>query len=54
MPIAKEILDMLDLGWKLSQVISVVENSKNHKGKVFPLCDGFRFILSMAINGPTV
>ena len=48
---------MLDLGRKPSQVISVIffyiENSKNRKGLVFPLCDGFRLFISMAIDGPT-
>ena len=46
MPIAREILDMLELGLKPSQVI--LENGKNRK--VFPLCDGFRLLLSMAID----
>ena len=53
MPIAKEISDMLDIGQKPSQVISVVFlTSKIAVGEVFPLCDGFRLLLSMAIDVP--
>ena len=58
MPIAKEILDMLDLGRKaISSNFSsffYIENTKKSQRRrlVFPLCDGFRLFLPMAMDGP--
>ena len=43
MPIARKILDMLDLG-RIAIHVSYFfysEISKNRKGEVFPLCDDF-------------
>ena len=39
MPIAKEILNMLDVGQKPFQSILSQSLALNRKGKVFPLCD---------------
>ena len=39
MPIAKEILNMLDVGRKPFQSIPSPSLALNRKGKVFPLCD---------------
>ena len=55
MPIAREILDMLDLGRKaIASNFSCFFTSKIQKSqrKVFLLCNGFRLFLSMAIDGP--
>ena len=51
MPIEKEKLNMLDLGRKPFQFcFFYIEISKNHKEYVFPLCDGLRLFLSMALS----
>ena len=39
MPIASEILNMLDIGQKPFQSIPSPSSALNRKGKVFPLCD---------------
>ena len=56
MSITREILNMFELGRKPSQVILgvffLIENSQNRKGLVFPLCNGFTLLPSMAIDGP--
>ena len=39
MPTEKEILNMLDVGWKPFQSIPSPFLALNRKGKVFPLCD---------------
>ena len=56
MPIAREILDMLDIGLKAIasnfSCFFLHRKYKNCKGLVFPLCNGFRLFLSMAIDGP--
>ena len=55
MPIVKEIVDILDLGLKPSQVFSVVLLHRNLQKLlriVFPLCDSFRLLLLPPINGP--
>ena len=50
MLIAKEILDMLELGHKSSQVISVVFLDNKIISKI--PWDGFRLLLSMVIDVP--
>ena len=53
MPIAKETLDMLDLGQKaIESNFSSFFYIKNTKIAVFPLCNDFRLFLSTAIDDP--
>ena len=53
MPIAKEILDMLDLGRKsIASNFSCFFTLKKRKGSVFSLCDGFRLFLTIAVDAP--